>query len=59
MAKLIPNVAEVNYYLTQFFIEHGYLNSYLARMQKVKGLACPYLNYSQDGAFNTFFECNR
>lgn len=43
--------------LTQFFTGHGYLNGYLARMHKVKSLACSYHDFAQDDTCHTFYEC--
>lgn len=47
---------ELNYYLTQFVIGHGYFNIYLARMQKVESATCPYKDSAEDDALRTFFE---
>ncbi|XP_053996980.1 uncharacterized protein LOC128886297 [Hylaeus anthracinus] len=50
---------EVNFYLTQFLIGHGYFRAYLSRMGKVGSSGCRYCDAARDDALHTSFVCDR
>lgn len=41
------DVGEINFYLTQFLSEHGYLRNYLLAMKRVPSPACKYCGFSE------------
>ncbi|XP_014204236.1 uncharacterized protein LOC106636364 [Copidosoma floridanum] len=48
---------KVDYYPTQFFLNHEYFCSYLNKMRKTQTAACKFCGYDKDDAEHSFLDC--